>query len=270
MFQKFRRKLSRYLFGEDPDYQDPYEDPAEQFYGRIYLKFLTEAIESEFRGQRVHILDVGCHTGRLSIPLAQAGHEVTGIDSSRFHVRRAEKRARQLGLQCRFLKGDGFGYVRHLPDGLFDLVLCTEVLYQIPDFRERMKGLVRILRPGGLLATSHRSRFFYLSRAVRERNFEAARLIRNQSEGSIWNSYFNWQTPSELQELYRDLGVDSLRMRPIGIFSGNGADGMAPLCHLTELTDSERQDFFEIEADDSDEFSLLARYLLLIGRKRGQ
>ncbi len=268
MFQKLRRTLERNLFGKDPHYQDPYDDPAEQFYARIYLRYLFEKIDAEFRHQQVRILDVGCHTGRLSIPLARAGHRVTGIDSSRFHLKRAEAHAREAGVKCRFLKGDGFRHVGHMAPESYDLVLCTEVLYQREDFRDAIGELLRVLRPGGLLATSHRSRFFYLTRALREKDFSTAEFILNHSEGSLWGSYFNWQTLEELKALYQELGVDPLLLRPIGVFTGNGGDGMAALCDLGEMEDRDREGIFEVEACDSEEFAALGRYLLILGRKR--
>ena len=268
MFQKLIRKLERNLFGRDPHYHDPYDDLAEQYYARIYLKYLFERIDSEFRHQQIRILDLGCHTGRLSIPLARAGHQITGIDSSRFHVKRAEQHAQEAGVSCRFLAGDGFRFVRRQDEESFDLVLCTEVLYQRPEFREDMTSLIRIVRKGGLLATSHRTRFFYLSRAIREYDFRAADVILHHSEGELGGSYFNWQTPSELKEIYKELGVDLLILRPIGVFTGNGGDGMTALCDLAQTKDTEREKLFDIEAEDSDEFANAGRYLLAIGRKK--
>ena len=270
MFQKLRRNLQRNLFGKDPDYHDPYDDPGEQFYARIYLKYLFENIDAHFRHQRVRILDLGCHTGRLAIPLARAGHQVTGIDSSRFHIKRAEAHARQAGVSCHFLAGDGFRHIRKLNPDSFDLVLCTEVLYQCPDFPDLIRDLVRVLRPEGLLATSHRTRFFYLTRAIREKDFETARLLLDQSEGRIWNSYFNWQTPQELKHLYHELGLDLLLLRPIGVFTGNGEEGMAGICDLGQIADTKKEILFDIEAQESDEFAAIGRYLLAIGRKRGE
>ena len=268
MFQKLIRKLERNFLGKDPLYQDPYNEPAEQYYARIYLKYLFEKIDSEFRHQRIKILDLGCHTGRLSIPLARAGHQVIGIDSSRFHVKRAEHHAKEAGVSCRFLAGDGFRFVGRQADESFDLVLSTEVLYQRPEFRQDMASLLRILRAGGLLATSHRTRFFYLSRAIRERNFEMAEFILHQSEGELWGSYFNWQTPSDLKEIYRELSADLLLLRPIGILTGNGADGMAALCDLGKMGPEERERLSSIEAGETDEFAAIGRYLFAIGRKR--
>ena len=270
MFQKLRRNLERNLFGKDPHYQDPYNDPAEQYYARIYLKYLFEKIDVEFRHQQVKILDLGCHTGRLAVPLARASHVVTGIDSSRFHILRAREHAREAGVRCQFFSGDGFSYVRRVPPETFDLVLCTEVLYQRPDFRSCMEKLFKAVRKGGLLATSHRTRFFYLSRAIREKDFQTAQSLSTPSEGTLWNSYYNWQTPSELRAIYQDLGAEAILLRPIGVFTGNGGDGMACLCNLAEMTASEqREALFDIEAQDSEEFAGIGRYLFAVGRKTG-
>lgn len=267
MFQKLRRNLERSLFGRDPHYHDPYEDPAEQFYARIYLKYLFERINAEFRQQQVKILDVGCHTGRLSIPLARAGHEVIAIDSSRFHLRRAEQHAQAEGVSCQFIKGDAFKRIHHMEASNFDLVLCTEVLYQLPNFRDCMHALARILRPGGILATSHRSQFFYLTQALRKKDFDTARQLLNQSEGELWGSYFNWQSPEELRDLYGVLGMEQLTVRAVGALTGNGEEGMASLCNLAEATELEREALFEVETQDAEEFAAIGRYLFIMGRK---
>ena len=268
MFQKLKRNLERHLWGRDPKYHDPYDDPAEQFYARIYLKQLFERMDAEFRHQSAKVLDVGCHTGRLSVPLARASHDVTGIDSSRFHVRRAEQHAREAGTECRFLKGDGFRFVQRTSPGSFDLVLCTEVLYQRPDFRARMQDLARTVREGGLLATSHRTRFFYLTRAIRERDFETSRALLNAKEGVLWGSYFNWQTPEELEQIYREMGMEIVSLRPIGVFSGNGEEGMSALFDVGQAEDSARDALFDLEAHESlREFAAEGRYLFAIGRK---
>lgn len=268
MFQKLKRNLERNLFGKDPQYHDPYDDPAEQFYARIYLKYLFEKMDDIFRHQQARILDIGCHTGRLAIPLARAGHLVTGIDASRFHILRARQHAREAGVNGRFVRGDGFRYLRRVPPESFDLLLCTEVLYQRPDFRECLEKLLQRVRRGGLLATSHRTRFFYLTRALREKDFKAAQHIRDSSEGELWDSYYNWQTPAELKTLYQELRMEVLLVRPVGVFTGNGGDGMAQLCNLGELPAFEREALFDLEAQDSEEFAALGRYLFVIGRKR--
>ncbi len=268
MFRRLKRNIERHLLGKDPLFHDAYEDPAEQFYARLYLKYLFQTIDKEFRHQSLKILDFGCHTGRLSIPLARAGHQVTGVDSSRFYLKQADRHARQAGVHCRFLRGDGLGLIRRMPPESFDLIVCTEVLYQWKNFQDGVGEFLKALRPGGLLAASHRSRFFYLTQTIREKDFKTAQFLLTHSEGEIRNTYFNWQTPQELRTFYEEWGLDILLVRPIGTFSGNGGDGMAKFCNLGELAASEREALFDIEAHDSEEFAGLGRYILVIGRKR--
>jgi ubiquinone/menaquinone biosynthesis C-methylase UbiE len=47
------------------------------------------------------ILELGCGTGRVAVPLAEAGHEVVGIDRSRPMLGRAERRRRSLPPEVR-------------------------------------------------------------------------------------------------------------------------------------------------------------------------
>ncbi len=54
------------------------------------------------------VLDLACGTGRLSIPIAQAGLSVTGLDLSVDMLRRAEQKAAEAGVSeaIAFLQGD--------------------------------------------------------------------------------------------------------------------------------------------------------------------
>jgi len=52
------------------------------------------------------ILELGCGTGRVAIPLAQDGHEVVGLDRSAAMLARAEKNARRDGVSLRLVEGD--------------------------------------------------------------------------------------------------------------------------------------------------------------------
>lgn len=52
------------------------------------------------------ILDLGCGTGRLTIPLAKKGYKVEGVDLNSFMLRRAEEKANKLGLNIAFHEMD--------------------------------------------------------------------------------------------------------------------------------------------------------------------
>src|SRR5579871_280525 len=51
-------------------------------------------------------LDLGCGTGTNSVWLAQQGFEVTGMDFAALAIEQAQERARQAGVNVRFVCGD--------------------------------------------------------------------------------------------------------------------------------------------------------------------
>jgi SAM-dependent methyltransferase len=91
----------------------------------------------EVHPQRV--LDAGCGEGWIAASVAAP--EVVCIDQSEAAV--AAARAR--GLDARI------GDIAELPfdDGAFDAVMCNNVLYHVPDRRQAVTELARVLRGGG-------------------------------------------------------------------------------------------------------------------------
>ena len=89
------------------------------------LTFVKEAAD---RDKPLTILDVGCGAGRFSVPLAQGGSRVVGIDPADAMVEMATDRAKEGGVsaQCRFVEADyltwdaGERFEMSLGIGLFD------------------------------------------------------------------------------------------------------------------------------------------------------
>ena len=100
------------------------------------------------------VLELGCGTGRISLPLARAGAELVGIDRSAQMLARAAQRRRRgtraTGLQL--VRGD----IRALPfkAGLFETVLAPygilQSLLRDRDLESTLASVARVLRPGGL------------------------------------------------------------------------------------------------------------------------
>lgn len=111
-------------------------------------------------GQRV--LDLGCGEGRHAIAVnAVDGLDVVGVDLSPADLATARERHRDFrgnaaddGAAPLFglLVGDAL----RLPfaDACFDVVICSEVLEHIPDFRAALREIARVLKPGGRLCAS--------------------------------------------------------------------------------------------------------------------
>ena len=101
------------------------------------------------------VLELGCGTGRVLLPLADAGVTVTGVDISTalLGVARAELVAAGLAAGVRLVEAD----MRHpgLPEEAFALVICTSnTLMHLTDPADQEATLAaarRLLRPGGRL-----------------------------------------------------------------------------------------------------------------------
>ncbi|MBI1976938.1 MAG: class I SAM-dependent methyltransferase [Candidatus Omnitrophica bacterium] len=256
--QKLKRKTLRALFRYDPSYTDMFTDKSELYFARLYLHQTHPYWETLEDGAK--ILDAGCQSGRFTIPLAKMGFEVTGIDTSGLSLNHAQKHCRESGVKAKFLKGDIGRVCPSLEEGSFDAVLCAEVLYLHPHYETLMKNMIRVLKPGGLLVTSHRTKFYYLMKALAQKDYPTARFIAENNEGSLWGTYFNWQTVRQLRQLHQLLGLRSQGIHPIGIFS---EIYLAP----GELEPSLQDQLFQIEKDPFDEITGCTRYLLAVGEK---
>ena len=81
---------------------------------------LVELVESG-RIAPGRAIDLGCGVGVEAIYLAQNGFDVTGVDFSPTAIRRANKNAREAGVQVRFVQDD-LTDLRDVP-GTYDLLL---------------------------------------------------------------------------------------------------------------------------------------------------
>ena len=95
-------------------------------------------------------LDLGCGTGTNCVYLARYGWEVVGVDFSVLAIRRAQRKARRAGVNCRFYQGDVTN-LAFLADP-FDLALDIGCLHSLSpeDWRRYAAGVARLVLPGGL------------------------------------------------------------------------------------------------------------------------
>ena len=77
------------------------EEEVERAAGQV--DFIAKCLEVP-EGARV--LDLCCGWGRLSIPLAQHGYRVTGLDLSKYHIRLAKKASKLAGIDIEWINAD--------------------------------------------------------------------------------------------------------------------------------------------------------------------
>lgn len=265
---KLIRKARRAVLRSDPNFRDPFFDATAQYYARIYLHHFDAFLDAFAPKGSLSVLDAGCNTGRLAVPIAQRGHHVTAVDPSAFVLYQAKRHAEaaEVSDRMRFVKGSLEKLPRRFPP--FDVVVCTEVLYLLPDLERSLEILRAVAAPGGLLFVSHRTRFHYMAQALARRDFDAAHFVKEHTAGELWGSRYNWQSEGELRKLYERLGLDVLAAKPVGVFSEGSPEAMGRLVDVSALGEPEREALLSIERDGIDEFASAGRYLLMLGRVR--
>src|SRR6266511_1164814 len=130
------------------DYWDkhaPSYDRQMRFFDRVLFGDTRTWVCQQASGD---VLEVAVGTG-LNLGLYPDGVRLTGVDFSPAMLQRARDRARQLGRPVDLREGDAHALA--FPDGSFDTVVCTFSLCGIPDERQAVAEMRRVLRPGGLL-----------------------------------------------------------------------------------------------------------------------
>lgn len=111
-----------------------------------FARLIDRSISGEAR-----IVEIGCGTGQMSLYLARADRVVIGADITRASLSLAVEAARRFELdQVQFIETD-----LHRPGlraGTFDVVYSSGVLHHTPDPSAAFAHIVRLARPGGMIA----------------------------------------------------------------------------------------------------------------------
>jgi len=186
----------------------------------VRLEFLRDAIDAHWSGSSASVrplagkaaLDIGCGAGLLCEPLARLGADVTGVDASGENVSVAAAHAEAMGLDIRYMAGD----VASLDIGTFDLVTSVEVIEHVADKPAFIADVAARLSPGGLLVMSTPNR----TAASRLLLVGAAEAIGYVPRGTHhWRDFI---TPSELEELLGEVGLEIVERRGIAYRPGKG------------------------------------------------
>lgn len=160
------------------------------------------------------ILDCGCGMGFYLKVLTSLGKGCyCGIDGDP----EALAFARQAldGRGASLLHGD----LLRLPcrDAFFDKVLLTEVLEHLPDDRQGLAEIRRVLRPGGILALTvpQRKYPFWYDPINRVAEGVFGRPIRHGPFAGIWANHYRLYRPEEVADRLSQVGFDILETRSL-------------------------------------------------------
>ncbi len=116
----------------------------------------------------IRLADVGCGTGRVAAFLSMRNRQTVGVDFCRASLGQARALRDQLGLEgVTYLRGNLFELP--LQPGSFDVVCCLGVLHSTADPRAGFRGLVRLLKPGGLILVGLYNNYGRLTLSIKQR-----------------------------------------------------------------------------------------------------
>lgn len=117
------------------------------------FRFVRELIRTHFVSlppERLRVLDVGCGNGSfVAMPLAREGYQVVGIDLHLPSIEHARVLAERMP-NARFLLKN----VREIQEGLFDVVILSEVLEHVSDPKSLLLSSMIHLKRNGIVVVT--------------------------------------------------------------------------------------------------------------------
>ncbi len=149
-------------------------------------------------------LEIGCGTGRFTVPLAAKGVDLTAVDFSEKMLQRSRDRLAALGsiTRVRLLRADARRTV--LPSQAFDVVFSFNVINHVPGYQQVIIEVARLVKPGGIFVVGYPSLWsLYLPYAavVNALGFSLRRGV-----------YTRWPSTQALTRQARTLGLEVERM----------------------------------------------------------
>ena len=175
------------------------------------VPYFAAVINAEYPGDltQLQLLDIGCGGGFLTEEYARLGCQVTGMDISPQSIAAAQAHAQKENLSINYQVGSATD-LDFIP-GSIDIVSCCDVLEHIPDWKDVISEIARVLKPGGLFLfdTINRTEKSWATMIFGLQEWSFSKLFPPDTH--IWGMFI---TP---EELIKALKAQRIRVRE---FSG--------------------------------------------------
>jgi SAM-dependent methyltransferase len=217
------------------------------------------------------VLDVGGGAGHQSFPLAQAGYEVTLLDSSPAMLAKARQRLERLPAEARhrvtFTEADGGHAVEAVRGQRFAAVLCHGVLGYLDDPEPLVTQLCECAADGGIVSVMTGNAKAAAVRPAMERRWDdALASFDSRTEIGVLGVQGRADTVEELSELLVRRGVAPLGWYGVWLFVDwleFGGTALDP----RDAKQVAATAAVELEASRRDPYRQLSRVFHLVGRK---
>ncbi len=217
------------------------------------------------------VLDVGAGAGHQSFPLAQAGYEVTLLDSSPAMMDKAKQRLARLPIQTqqrvRFVQAVGERAVEALDGRHFAAVLCHGVLGYLENPRPMIDQICRCVAPGGLVSIMTGNAKTTAVQPALERRWQDALAAFDLDTGiGVLGLRGRADTVEQVSDLLHDHGVEPVRWYGVWLFV-DWLEFSGAKLDLTNTTEVAATAAVELEASKRDPYRQLSRVFHLLAYK---
>ncbi len=188
-----------------------WKSELEQPWMRLRYQLVAERLAHHLSDRPLRVLDAGGGTGTDSIPLAQAGHEVTLVDYSGAMLAEARTAAEKAGVadRIRFIRGSVLNLTGLVGDG-YDVVLSHNVLQYVESLKVGLQAAIAPLKAGGWLSLILLNRYSQAYQAALfDWEFEkAATLVGvREMQARLFDTTLKLYDGAEVQALLEGLGM---------------------------------------------------------------
>ena len=168
------------------------------------------------------------------------------------------------------VEGDLVEVLRDRADDEFDAAVFLEVGFVLTDLDAALRELARVVKPGGLLLASFRTRVYWLQMGALRRDPQLIATVRGGTSGLLpaagWQ---NWHSGADATAQLEAAGFGDVRLRGIGSLSGIAGDPLAALVRPSELGADAQQALAAAEDELAESHPDIGRYVLARATRLG-
>ena len=246
-----------------------FDDSERTFGARLYKELEWERLLKTHlpEDKDAKILDAGGGTGRMTLPLAKLGYQVTLCDLSPGMLARARGKLQREKLLGRVEIKEADLASLPLHDDTFDLVVCLHGAFSDADSLQAAGQLIRVMKRGGKIIVDALSRYGAVVHEFNRSPEVALKLVRSEVDYT-YDIHGDWQrafSPEEFKGLFEEKGI-----RVIGIHGSFFNLLPREILEMQEWTSEFLARVVEIMMCLRDTPSVIgmARELILVGEKR--
>lgn len=178
------------------DFAFIYDELMEETPYAQWVEFILDVIDEQFREAQL-VLDLGCGTGNITIPLAEAGYQMIGVDLSENMLMLAQEKSMTKDLDILYLHQDMTEFELY---GTVDVVVAAcDSLNYLPNEESLFQVFSLVenyLNEGGVFLFDMNTRYRF-EEQYRDTTFS----VVEEEYAYIWNNTFFEETGMNLYEI---------------------------------------------------------------------